>query len=93
MYTKEYYPTIKVNEIISFSATWTDLKYNAKFNKPNRKNRYHIYLYVASKNGCKWTYIYKRKRLSDIANRPKGIVRVGERYISSLGLTYTHYYI
>ena len=50
MYTMEYYPAIKVNEIISFSATQTDLNNNTKCNKPGREKHMRLYLYVEPKN-------------------------------------------
>ena len=48
MYTMEYYPAIKVNEIISFSATQMDL--NNKCNNPGREKHMILYLYVEYKN-------------------------------------------
>ena len=30
VYTMEYYPAIKKNEIMSFAATWMDLDYHTK---------------------------------------------------------------
>ena len=65
MYTKEYYPTIKVNEIISFSATWTDLKYIAKFNKPNRKiDIIYIYMQHLKMDANELTYTKEKGSLT-----------------------------
>ena len=48
MYTKEYYPTIKVNGIIPFSATWMDLNYNTNCNKPNREKQIPYIIFICS---------------------------------------------
>ena len=65
IYTKEYYSAIKKNEIMSFVATWMDLKILSEVSQ-TEKDKYHILLICGIlKNGAN-ELIYKTEIESQI---------------------------
>ena len=59
VYTMEYYPAIKKNEIMSFAATWMDLDYHTKWSKSDRERQilYDItYMWNLKNSTNKLTY-------------------------------------
>ena len=42
IYTMEHYSSIKRNEIVSFAATWMDLKISILINCQTEKDKYHV---------------------------------------------------
>ena len=71
--------TLKLIEIMLFTATWMDLEIIILSEVSQKeKDRYHIYhLYVESEIWHKWTYWQNRNRLIDLEN--KFMVTKGER--------------
>ena len=71
--------------------------YHIKWSKPDRERQvsYDVtYKWNLKEKWYKWTYLWKRNRLSDFKNKltfTEGET-LGEGQIKSLGLTYTHYY-
>ena len=63
IYTMKYYPTIKKNEIMSFSTTWMDLEIVTLSGvSPRKRNIIWHPLYVESKKKLyKWTYLQNRR--------------------------------
>ena len=58
MYTMEYYPATKKNEIIPFATTWMDLEiYQVKWNKKRKTYTIWHHLYVESKVKVKVTQL------------------------------------
>jgi len=41
-HTMEYYSVIKINEIMPFAATWTDLEIILSEVSQNEKDKYHV---------------------------------------------------
>ena len=54
IYTIEYYPAIKKNEIMLFAATWMDLEF-IKLSEISQveKDKYYMISHVESKNNTK----------------------------------------
>ena len=63
--------TLKLIEIMLFTATWMDLEIIILSEVSQKeKDRYHIYhLHVESEIWHKWTYWQNRNRLIDLANK------------------------
>ena len=62
----EYYPAMKKNEIMPFTATWMQLEIIILI-EVSQKNTIWFHLYVESKIWHTWTYL--QNRLTDIQNR------------------------
>ena len=77
IYTIEYYPAVKKNEIMSFAATWMDLKVIILSEVNQRQISYDTTYMWDLKKWYKWTYSQNRNRLTDIEN--KLMVTKGER--------------
>ena len=86
IHTMEYFSIIKKNEIVLFAATWMDLEIIIL--SESERGRQILYpLSVESKIWCKWTHLWKRKRLTDIENRSVVVEEEWERLeISSIKL-------
>ena len=69
MYTMEYYPTIKKNEIMSFAATWMDLETTAWSEVSQTPSIIWYPFYVESKVWRKCTSLQNRNRATDVENR------------------------
>ena len=69
MYTMEYYITIKRNEILTFAATWMDLKGIMLSERSQRKTSSVYHLHVEPKKYSKLVNVTKKKRLTDTENK------------------------
>ena len=93
IYTMESYSAFKKNEIMPFAAIWVDLEIIILSEESQTKiNTIWYHLYVESKIWHKWTYLWKRNRLTDIEETCdcQGVGREGR--IESLGLVDVNYY-
>ena len=78
IYTMEYYSAMKMNEMMLFAATWMQLESIILSEVGERKTNISWYhLYVESKIGHNWTYLWNRNRLTDIESRPAIAKAVG----------------
>ena len=79
IYIMEYYSAIKMNEIMPFAVTWTDLEIIILSEVSQTKiNIIWCRLHVESKKKrYKWTYLENRNRPTEIEN--KLMVTKGER--------------
>ena len=70
IYIMEYYSAMKKNEIMPFAATWMDLEVIIQSGESQKEktNTIWYHLYVESKIGHKWTYLWNNK-LIDTENR------------------------
>ena len=98
IYTMECYSAIKKNKIMPFAVTWMDLVIIIHIWSKSERERQIPYdiSYVESKIWTylhKWTYLQKRKRLTDIENKVvvAKVEGVGEGWIGSLGLADANY--
>ena len=92
-HTREY-SAMKMNEIMPFAATWTDLEIIILCEE-NRQISYDVTYMWNLKKWYKWTYLQNRNRLKDIGN--KLMIAKGERQgqggiFRNLGLTDTTIY-
>ena len=78
IYTMEYYLTIKMNEIMPFSATCMDLEIII-LSEMSDKDKYMISLICEDLKRCKWTYLQNKNRVTDVEN--KFMVTSGERVV------------
>ena len=69
IYTMEYYSVIKKNEIMPFAATWMDLEMTVLNEVRKRTSTIWHHLHVEFKVWHKLTYLWNRKRLTDILNK------------------------
>ena len=70
IYTMEYYPAIKKNEIMPFAATWMDLEIVILSEVSQRQRQIYDITYVWNlKTGYKWTYLQSRNRVTDVENK------------------------
>ena len=76
IYTMEYYLTIKMNEIMPFSATCMDLEIII-LSEMSDKDKYFISLICEDLKRCKWTYLQNKNKLSDLES--KLMVVIAER--------------
>ena len=80
------------DRLLPFAATWMQLE--ILFLRKRKANTTWYHLYVESKTWCKWTYLQKRNRLTDIENRIVVAKKEGRSGMEvSLGLVDTNYYI
>ena len=71
IYTMEYYSSIIQNKMTPFAATWMELEIIMVSEVSQKeKDKYQCYhLYVESKIWDKWTYLWRRNRLTDIEDK------------------------
>jgi len=66
---KEYYTSIKKNEIMLFVATWTELKITILSNVSHtQKDKYHM-IYMEYKKWYKLTYLKNGNWFRDLENK------------------------
>ena len=61
IYTVEYYPPIKKNEIMPFAATWMDLEITKLHQISQKKTNIIYHLYVESKKMIQMSLFTKQK--------------------------------
>ena len=89
------YSTIKKNEKLPFSAIWIELDILMLSEKRKKKTNFIWYqLHVESKIWHKWTYLWNKQthRHRLVADK-LGVMQVEEKWIWSLGLAESNYYI
>ena len=93
IYKMEYYSAIKKNGIMPFATTWMDLEVIklSEVSQTEKKQISWYCLYMESKIWYKSTYLQNKNKLTGMQNRL--VVAKWARWIGSLGLADTNYYI